>query len=64
MKKKASEFNVVVQDDYSTHWEVLPWDRQKMRTIRFGQGDAQFQQTNSTGDKVVTGEWINVTPKN
>ena len=34
-----------------------------MRTIRFGQGDAQFQQTNSTGDKVVTGEWINVTPK-
>lgn len=62
-EKKASEFNVVVQDDYSTHWEVLPWDRQKMRTIRFGQGDAQFQQTNSTGDKVVTGEWINVTPK-
>jgi serine phosphatase RsbU (regulator of sigma subunit)/ligand-binding sensor domain-containing protein len=61
--KKPSGSNVVVQDDYLIHWEVLPWDRQKMRTIRFGKGDPQFQQTNSTGGKVVTGEWISLTPK-
>jgi len=55
--------NAVSQEDFKTHWADLPWDRQKMRSIRLGQGDQQFQQTNSTGGKVVTGEWVSIDPK-